>query len=93
METHEKNVRREADVSELPLAETARLGARVADGAAVVDSGGIGLGGAGIELLEFGADPPGGLNGLGQRTSSLLFVVSLAGVLGWNGDSNPLILV
>jgi hypothetical protein len=94
-EAHEKDVRRGADVFRFQLAETARLGARVADGTAVVDSGAVGLGGPGVQLLQFGTNPPGGLRlrMIRQRTSSLIFVVSPARLQGRERDSNPLIRV
>ena len=94
-ETHEKDVRRQADVLELAFPEMARLGARVADRAAVVDAGGIGLGGSGVQLLQFRTNPLGGLqlHMLRQRTSSLLFVVSWVRLQARRVNSNPLIRV
>jgi hypothetical protein len=90
---HEKDARQKAGVFEIPLAGTARLGAGVADRAAVVGAGGIGFGGTGVELLELRADPPGRrrLRVIGQRTDSLLFDVSRAGLQRRKRDSNPVI--
>lgn len=90
---HEKDVRRKADVFSPSLTRLEGLGARVADGPAVVDPGSVGFGRAGVQLLDLRTDPPGGLLllMLRQRTSSLLFVVSRVRLQGWKRDSNPLI--
>ena len=73
--THEKDARRVAGVFKFSCAT--RLGARVADGAAVVDAGAVGFGRARVQLLDFRTDPLRGLQliVLGQGTSScfLLF--------------------
>jgi hypothetical protein len=85
----ERDVRHRADVLGCSLLRK-RLGARVADGTAVVPAAGIGFGRAGVQLLHFRADPRRGLRllMLGQKTDSLFSVVFTHSITRLRGSFN-----